>query len=179
MKPKYFIPFIFFCALFSGVIIGGLGYRYFFPQRKERVYHNREKLEQLLNIIDQEYVDKINTDSIIEHTANQILKQLDPFSSYIPKKNLEEVQDVLKGSFSGIGINYNMVNDTLAVIKALEKGPAQRAGIRAGDRILSIDGKKTANQNISNDDVIQLLKGVKNSKLEIEIYRKIRGEKNK
>src|SRR5690606_18460089 len=171
MKNKYLWPVVIAGSMAVGIVVGGFSYRYFSPNSSS--YHTgRVKLEKLLDLIEQEYVDNVNTDSIIDLTVNNILSQLDPHSTYISKSEFEDVQEVMKGSFVGIGINYYMLNDTLAVVKPLDGGPSHKAGLQAGDRILAVDGKRLYNMNISNDSVVNLLKGNKGSSLTMEIYRK-------
>lgn len=170
MKNKYLWPVVIAGSMTVGIVVGGLSYRYFSPNSSS--YNSgRVKLEKLLDLIEQEYVDNVNTDSIIDLTVNNILGQLDPHSTYISKSEFEDVQDVMKGSFVGIGINYYMLHDTLAVVKPLEGGPSYKAGLLAGDRILSVNGVQLYNKNISNDSVVNLLKGNNGSSLSMKIYR--------
>lgn len=171
MKNKYLWPVVIAGSMAVGIVVGGFSYRYFAPNSSS--YNSgRIKLEKLLDLIEQEYVDNVNTDSIIDLTVNNILAQLDPHSTYISKSEFDDVQDVMKGSFVGIGINYYMMNDTLAVVKPLEGGPSDKAGLKAGDRIMSVNGIQLYNKNISNDSVVDLLKGTNGSSLAMKIYRK-------
>src|SRR5690606_20208654 len=124
------------------------------------------------DLIEHEYVDNVNTDSIIDRTVNNILSQLDPHSTYISRSEFEDVQNAMKGSFVGIGINYYVLNDTLAVVKPLRGGPSAKAGIKAGDRILYADKTQLFDQGLSNDSIINLLKGVDGSKAFLKVYRK-------
>lgn len=171
MKNKYLWPVVVAGSMAVGIVVGGVSYRYFSPNSSS--YNSgRVKLEKLLDLIEQEYVDNVNTDSIIDLTVNNILSQLDPHSTYITKSDLEDVQDVMKGSFVGIGINYYMLNDTLAIVKPLDGGPSFKSGLKAGDRILSVNGNKLYGKNISNDSIVNLLKGNNGSSLSMEIFRK-------
>ena len=170
MKNKFLWPVVIAGSMAVGIVVGGFSYRYFSPNSS--TYHSgRVKLEKLLDLIEQEYVDNVNTDSIIDLTVNNILGQLDPHSTYITKSELGDVHDVMKGSFVGIGINYYMLNDTLSVVKSLEGGPSYKAGLKSGDRILSVNGNNLYSRNISNDSVVNLLKGDNGTLLSMKVYR--------
>ena len=97
---------------------------------------HRTKLNRLIDFIESEYVDDVNTDSIVDVTVDDILSRLDPHSVYIPSSEQGEVAEYMKGDFVGIGVNFYMYNDTVAVIKPIAEGPSEKAGIKAGDRIL-------------------------------------------
>lgn len=148
MKNKYLWPVVIAGSMAFGVIVGGLSYRYLSPSSPIQS-SGRIKLEKLIDLIEQEYVDHVDTDSILDLTVNNILSQLDPHSTYISKSEIAEVQEAMKGSFVGIGINYYMLHDTLAVVKTLEGGPSQKAGLQAGDRILSVNGSELFGKEIS------------------------------
>lgn len=132
----------------------------------------KEKLSRLIDYIEYEYVDAVNTDSIVDVTVNGILKNLDPHSVYIPEEEYALLSESMKGDFVGIGVSFYNVNDTIAVIQALEGGPSERVGIQGGDRILYANGTPLFNQNISNDSLTHHLKGEENSKVVLKILRK-------
>ena len=110
----------------------------------------KNKLNKLIDFIDREYVDDINTDSIVDLTVNGILENLDPHSVYISKKDLKSVTENMKGDFVGIGVNFYVYKDTVAVIKPIHNGPSERAGIKAGDRILFADQYQLFDKKIQN-----------------------------
>ena len=139
----------------------------------------KNKLNKLIDFIEREYVDDINTDSIVDLTVNGILENLDPHSVYIAKNELESVSESMKGDFVGIGINFYMYKDSLAVIKPTLNGPSEKAGILAGDRILFAGKTQLFDKNISNDTLLAKLKGVENSKVELLVYRKSNNKKYK
>lgn len=170
MKNNYFATAL-FIGLFFGIFIGFFGFKYYSKTRLLSDYRN-SKIEKLLKLIEKEYVDNVNTDSIIDLTVNNILAQLDPHSVYISKSEIEDTQNLMKGSFVGIGINYYMLNDTLAIVKPLEGGPSAKAGLRAGDRILAVNGSSIIDGSFSNDSIVALLKGQRNSSLTMKIFRK-------
>src|SRR5690554_4692685 len=127
-KRNYLWPLLVAVSLAVGVVVGGyLGGKGTPFSVKEN--SGRIKLNKLIDLIEHEYVDNVNTDSIIDRTVNNILSQLDPHSTYISRSEFEDVQNAMKGSFVGIGINYYVLNDTLAVVKPLWGGPSAEAGI--------------------------------------------------
>ncbi len=130
------------------------------------------KLEALLYHIDHMYVDSVDDEDLVEHAIVTMLERLDPHSIYIPKEDLEEVNEPLKGNFEGIGIQFNIVRDTIYVVDAIAGGPSERLGIRAGDRIVTIDGENAAGAGFKNTDVMKRLRGKKGTKVNVGISRK-------
>lgn len=174
-KNKY-IPLIIGVAIAAGVVIGG---KLNFTDTSDNLFttnSKKDKLNRLIDYIDYEYVDEVNTDSIVDVTVNGILDNLDPHSTYIPKEDLERITENMKGDFVGIGINYYPYKDTIAVIKPTEDGPSESAGIMSGDRILLADGDTIYGRNISNEFIAKKLKGDKNTKVKLTVYRKSEDE---
>jgi len=132
---------------------------------------SKQKLNKLIDYIEYEYVDPVDTDSIIENFIDTVLQNLDPHSSYIPKQDLMSVTENMKGDFIGIGVRFYIYKDSIAVIRAIEGGPSFRAGILAGDRILLADDDTLYGQNWSESKVIERLRGEKNSKVQLKIKR--------
>ncbi|MBD5247476.1 MAG: S41 family peptidase [Barnesiella sp.] len=130
-----------------------------------------KKLSNLLNLIGNEYVDVINTDSLIEQTLPFLLSNLDPHSVYIPAEDLQKVNEELDGSFCGVGVSFSIFNDTIYVLESVSGGPAERVGIKAGDRIIAVDGENVAGTGIANDDVFKLLRGERGSEVKLMIKR--------
>jgi carboxyl-terminal processing protease len=179
MKKYYIIiPILFFCTLAVGVLLGGY---LNFPVDKPLLSKNnpKSKLNRLIDFIDNEYVDNVNTDSIVDLTVNNILEKLDPHSVYIPAKEQTSVAESMKGDFVGIGVNFYMYKDTVAVIKPLENGPSERAGIKAGDRILYADNYKLFGRKLPTDSLFSKLKGEEGSPIELTIFRKSENKKIK
>lgn len=155
------------CAL--GVLLGAkLNLSSYSPSTDNK----KEKLAKLIDYIDYEYVDEVNTDSIVEVTINGILKNLDPHSVYISQEEFSTLSESMQGDFVGIGVSFYKVNDTIAVIQALEGGPSQKVGIQGGDRILYADGHPLFQKQLTNDSLTRHLKGEENSEVELKIYRK-------
>ncbi len=132
----------------------------------------KQKLNRLIDYIDYEYVDDVNTDSIVDVTVNKILENLDPHSVYIPKEEYAQVSENMKGDFVGIGVSFYNINDTIVVIKALEGGPSEKIGIRGGDRILYANGNPLFDRGISNDSLTTQLKGKENSRVTLKVLRR-------
>ena len=174
-KNKY-IPLIIGVAIAAGVVIGG---KLNFTDTSDNLFttnSKKDKLNRLIDYIDYEYVDEVNTDSIVDVTVNGILDNLDPHSTYIPKEDLERITESMKGDFVGIGINYYPYKDTIAVIKPTEDGPSESAGIMSGDRILLADGDTIYGRGVTNDYISKKLKGDKNTKVKLTVYRKSEDE---
>ena len=162
-------------AIAAGVFMGS---KLNFNDSTEKIFatnSKKDKLNRLIDYIDYEYVDDVNTDSIVDVTVNGILENLDPHSVYIPVDEYEENADDMRGNFVGIGISFYPYNDSIAVIRAIEGGPAAKAGIRGGDRILYADAQKLFGDGIHRDSISKYLKGEINSKVKLTVYR--RGEK--
>lgn len=160
-----------FSILGLGVLLGGY---LNFPIDKLSISRNthKNKLNKLIDFIDNEYVDKVNTDSIVDLTVTNILSKLDPHSVYIPPSEQSGVAESMKGDFVGIGVNFYMYKDTVAVIKPLENGPSAKAGIKAGDRILFANNYKLYGRKLPSDSLFSKLKGEEGSQIQLTIYRK-------
>ncbi|MGO4904695.1 S41 family peptidase [Flavobacterium sp. W20_MBD1_R3] len=173
-----YVPLLLFSALAIGVVLGGM---LNFPNTADFVVKNnsKTKLNKLIDFIDTEYVDDVNTDSIVNLTVDNILAQLDPHSVYIPASDQQEVMESMKGNFVGIGVNFYMYKDSVAVIKPVENGPSAKAGIKAGDRILYADKTQLYGRKLPTDSLFSKLKGTVGSDIELTIYRKSERKKLK
>ncbi len=171
-KINYLWPTILAAALALGVFLGGKLNFNDSPEKLFTTNSKKDKLNRLIDYIDYEYVDEINTDSIVDVTVNNILEKLDPHSVYIPKDEMTQVSENMKGDFVGIGINFYKYNDTISVIRTIDEGPSSLKGIEPGDRILMADKDTLFGKNISNDAIIQRLRGIKGSSVKLRVYRK-------
>lgn len=129
------------------------------------------KLQALLNQINNHYVDSVNEEKLVDQAIVAMLEELDPHSIYIPKKDLEQVNEPLVGNFEGVGIQFNIMRDTIYVVDAISGGPSERLGIRAGDRIIRVDTTSVAGVGVKNADVMKLLRGKKGSKVNVKVKR--------
>ena len=179
MKKKYvYFPIIVFSALALGIWLGSI---LNFPIDTFSVTNNnhKNKLNKLIDFIEREYVDEVNTDSIVDVTVNNILASLDPHSVYISPSEQELVAQSMKGDFVGIGVNFYMYKDTVAVIMPIPGGPSAKAGIKSGDRILYADNDKLFGRELPTDSLFSKLKGQINSEVELTIFRKSENKKFK
>lgn len=152
-------------------LILGLG---FMIGRNSISFSNRggeDKLSRAMQIIQEQYVDTIDMDDLADIALTSLFKGLDPHSEYIPKSELQAVNEDLSGSFSGIGISFQIVSDTVTVVEAIVGGPSEKAGIMPGDRIISANGKSLAHPGVTNEDVFNLLRGKKGTKVKLEVKR--------
>ena len=133
------------------------------------------KINGIIQMIESHYVDTINTADFEDKAINAILNELDPHSSYISINNFKAVEEDMQGSFSGIGVQFNIIDDSIVVISAISGGPSEKLGIQSGDRIVTVDKEGVASININNDGVIKRLRGEQGSTVNINIKR--RGQK--
>ena len=133
--------------------------------------HGWDKLELVLQQIDQNYVDDIDRSKLTEEILPVILGDLDPHSVYLPPENLKQANAELEGNFDGIGITFNVPEDTAIVISVIAGGPSERAGLMSGDRIMTVDGKNVAGVRIDQDSLVGMLKGVSGTKVRLDILR--------
>ena len=171
-----FIPFLLAICLIAGIAIGTFYANHFSGNKLGIINTSSNKLNALLRIIDDQYVDTVNMGELVEEAIPQILSELDPHSSYIPAKDLEAVNADLKGSFSGIGIQFTIQNDTIHVNSVIQGGPSEKVGLMAGDRIVEVDDSAFVGKIVTNSEAMKRLKGEKGSKVKLGVYRP--GEKD-
>ena len=137
----------------------------------ERLVSGGDKLMQTISSIHNNYVDRIELDTLYEKAIPAILSELDPHSEYIPAKMFDSVNESLEGEFDGIGIVFNAMTDTITVLSVIPQGPSDKAGIRAGDRVIRIDNKDVAGQHIPQDSMVRLMRGPRGSKVKLSVKR--------
>ncbi|MGB5668221.1 MAG: S41 family peptidase [Maribacter sp.] len=174
MKRKYgyILPSIIAAALALGVFLGGKLNFNDTPEKLFTTNSKKDKLNRLIDYIDYEYVDDIDTDSIVDVTVNNILEKLDPHSVYIPKQEMDEVSENMKGDFVGIGINFYPYKDTISVIRTVDNGPSFLKGILPGDRILKAGNDTLYGRGMQSDIIVDKLKGQKGTTVELTVYRR-------
>ena len=148
---------------------------FIFPQTQR--FNNATKLNEILNFIEDTYVDSVDKTDLTERSITAMLALLDPHSYYIPTKEFDGMNDPIEGNFEGIGIEFRIKNDTVLVIAPIVNGPSDQLGIKAGDRIVKVDTTEIAGVGITNEDVIKLLKGPRGTKVEVDIVQQ--GSKKK
>lgn len=165
------MPLIMAACVVTGIIIGSFFANRFSGNRLNVINSGSNRLTNLLRIIDDMYVDKVDIDSLVEDAMPRILAELDPHSVYIKAKDVQTANDDLKGSFSGIGVEFTIRKDTIHVQRVIENGPAERAGVLAGDKIISIDDKSFVGKIVTNEESMKRLKGPKDTKVKIGVVR--------
>jgi len=170
-KNNHFMPLVMALCVVIGIMIGTFYANHFSGNRLNIINSGSSRLSNLLHIIDDQYVDSVNIDSLVEKAIPQILAELDPHSVYISAKDVQLATDDLKGSFSGVGIEFIIRDDTIRVQNVIKDGPANRAGLLAGDKIVSINGKPFVGKIVTNEEAMHRLKGPKDSKVLIGVKR--------
>lgn len=165
-----YVPVLLSIACVVGIYIGAL-FNVSSPISSVKLYKQKQKLNTLIQLIDNKYVDEVNTDSIVDLTIGKIIKDLDPHTAYLPKAELDAEKQSMNGSFVGIGISFYKNNDTLTVIRTIPNGPSDNGGLKAGDKILYADGLDLSKPEITSDSVINLLKGERDTKVNLKIKR--------
>ena len=171
MNKNRYMPLILAMCVIVGILIGTFYANHFSGNRLNVINSGSNKLSNLLHIIDDQYVDTININDVVEKAIPQILAELDPHSVYITAKDAEVASDDLKGSFYGIGIEFLINNDTISVQNVIAGGPAQKAGLLAGDKIVTIDGKPFVGKECTNEEAMHRLKGPDKSTVTVGIKR--------
>lgn len=174
-----YLPILLALMLVAGMFIGA---RLSFFQKRGSGQNNRsflsikfdnyDKLNDIINYINESYVDSVNKDELIEETIVSMLQTLDPHSNYISAVEFKSMNEPLEGSFDGIGVEFNIQRDTIVVINPIVGGPSEKVGILAGDRIVKVDDSLVAGVNIGTSEVMKLLKGKKGTKVALSVYRR-------
>lgn len=170
-----FLPLLLSLAFILGMILARQLPEYRTEEQKSFSDYN-QKLQSILRYIQEEYVDSISMDDIVEESLPYILESLDPHSVYIPAAMLSEVSEPLEGEFEGIGIEFNIQNDTIVVVNTIPGGPSAKEGVMPGDRIIFIDDTLVAGKGIASEDVMKKLKGPKGTQVVIKVSRKTSSE---
>ncbi|MEA1878566.1 MAG: S41 family peptidase [Bacteroidota bacterium] len=171
-KFSIWLPVIISLSVVGGILLGNLAQRNAMNQRPLRVFSPPDKISSILNFVETNYVDSVDRKSLNESLVSEILKQLDPHSIYLPPRDLAVANETLRGNFDGIGVQFNMVEDTILVIRAINGGPSEKVGIMAGDRIVAVNDTIVAGVKMPEDSIIGMLRGLRNSKVRVGIQRK-------
>ncbi|MFC2176225.1 S41 family peptidase [Bacteroidota bacterium] len=175
-KTIIYLPIALSIVLALGIYLGsGLQVGYLNQGVVSTSANDSKKITNLLNYIEEQYVDSVNLEGLTESAIIQLLNQLDPHSAYIPASELEATNESLNGNFDGIGVEFNVLNDTIVVVAPISGGPSDKLGIHSGDRIVTIEDSLVAGNGIQSKDVIKLLRGERGTAVSIEVFRK--GEK--
>jgi len=167
------LPILLTIAVIVGILIGS---EYAEPKTDKKYLASIQKFRELLEYIENDYVDSVDTESLIEESIENMLDKLDPHTIYIPPKERELAASQLRATYDGIGVEFNLLRDTLYVVSPLPGGPSEEAGIIAGDKIVSVDGENIAGIGMSNRKVFGMLRGPRGSKVEVGVVRKNESE---
>jgi carboxyl-terminal processing protease len=170
-KLSLWLPLIIAVSIAVGILIGN----YFYTsgkQGKTHAYYGGNKINAVLDIINSQYVDTVNIGDLVEEVIPKIFSELDPHSLYIPAKDAQSVNEELEGSFSGIGVSFNMQTDTVLVISVIPGGPSEKAGLLPFDRIITINDSLFAGKKINQNDVMKTLRGARNSTVRLGVKRR-------
>ena len=173
-RIRIFLPLIIALAVVGGIVIG--------RHMKQPLPGNKSlfsfkpsqfsKINEIINLINDEYVDTVNDKKLVESAIKAMLENLDPHSTYIPAEDLKAYTEPLEGGFDGIGIEFHIQDDTIMVVAAVSGGPSEELGIQSGDRIVSVEGKNVAGTGIRNEDVLRMLRGKRGTQVNISIMRR-------
>ncbi|WP_159949725.1 S41 family peptidase [Polaribacter septentrionalilitoris] len=173
MKNKNNFPIYFSLAVVLGIIIGmSLNGSSSDMLSLSRNTSQEKKIKRLINFIERDYVDKVDTEDLLDGAITQMLGKLDPHSVYIPKENQQANIENMQGNFVGIGVQFRMIKDSITVIQPIKGGPSIKAGIKAGDRILMANKDTLYGKNMFSNKVPKYLKGKPNTKVALQVYRK-------
>jgi carboxyl-terminal processing protease len=171
-KTTILVPLLIAVSVAAGILIGNLLNKNSQSGFIGLNIGSQNKISEILSYISQGYVDSVNTSDIIEKTIPELLKNLDPHTSYIPPSDMKEVQEEMTGKFSGIGVQFSIMEDTVRVIEVISGGPSSKVGIMPGDRIVKVNDSIIAGVNVVNNTVLNLLRGEKDTKVLVGIIRK-------
>ena len=166
-----FTPLIIAISVVAGILIGTFYAKHFAGNRLGIINGSSNKLNALLRVVDDQYVDSVNMTDLVEKAMPQILAELDPHSTYIPAQKLEAVNSELEGSFSGIGIQFTIQEDTIHVNSVIQGGPSEKVGLMAGDRIIMVNDSLFVGKGLTNEKAMRNLKGPKGTQVKLGVKR--------
>ena len=166
-----FTPLIIAISVVAGILIGTFYAKHFAGNRLGIINGSSNKLNALLRVVDDQYVDSVNMTDLVEKAMPQILAELDPHSTYIPAQKLEAVNSELEGSFSGIGIQFTIQEDTIHVNSVIQGGPSEKVGLMAGDRIVMVNDSLFVGKGLTNEKAMRNLKGPKGTQVKLGVKR--------
>lgn len=170
-KNRWWLPFILSIAVCVGLSLG-------YYVTRNRVFtsggydgNRLQKLQDILNLVENNYVDDVNPDKVFEESIVEMLHKLDPHSNYIPVSEQQRAAEIIEGKFGGVGMRYFVLRDTVCITHVIKGSPSEKIGIKAGDKILKIDGKNVASVKIESDKVMSMLKGKEGTRVKVELVR--------
>lgn len=170
-ETSRFVPILVAIGVVCGILVGSFFASHNAPGRLSIIKSGSNKVNDLFHLIDDEYVDSVDIQELVEKSMPQILRQLDPHSVYVPAKDVELAMQDLQGHFSGIGVQFTIYNDTVRIIRIIRGGPSESVGLKAGDRIVAIDGSPFVGEKVTNEETMKHLKGEKGSLVKLSVMR--------
>ncbi len=170
-KNKWWLPLVVSIAMCIGLVIGYLVTRNGVFTAGGYDGNRLQKLQDILNLIEKNYVDDVNPDKVFEESIVEMLHKLDPHSNYIPASEQQRAAEMIEGKFGGVGMRYFVLRDTVCITHVIKGSPSEKIGVKAGDKIVKIDGKNVASVKIETDKVMSMLKGKEGTKVKVEIIR--------
>jgi carboxyl-terminal processing protease len=167
-NSKALLPLLLMLFLAGGILIGGKLNRTSGAEINESA--SSSKIQDIISKIDKEYVDPIEKEKLMEETIDDMLHKLDPHSNYIPAQDLKAMNEQMSGKFGGVGIRFALIRDTLCVTNVIANSPAFRSGLKAGDRIIAVDGKSITGKKTKNDDIMGKLKGDPGTDVRVTLF---------
>ena len=168
-KRRAFIPLILSLTLAAGILIGAVMFGK--GDGRADIFKGALKIREILGYVENNYVDTVNADELVDVAISQMLEHLDPHTAYIPAKDVELANADLEGDFEGIGVQFDIIRDTIVVVSPLSGGPSEALGIKAGDKIIKVDDENVAGVNINNEGVFRKLRGKKGTKVKVSVKR--------
>lgn len=170
-KQSYLIPILVAFSMSIGLLMGNL----LTPNKEVELtaegQARQQKMEDVMRIIDREYVDDVDSKDLFERTIEDMLHKLDPHSAYMTAEEVKALNEGIQGKFGGVGVRFFVIRDTVCITNVLPNSPSMQAGLKAGDKILKVDGKQIASKNITTDKIMGLLKGTADTKVNLLIWR--------
>lgn len=170
-KNNFLLPVLFAGCIAIGLWLGNTlspkGFDFSSTQGAEKY----QKIQDIIEVLDKKYVDSLNGDALFEQTISDMLHKLDPHSNYIPAKDLQAMNESIEGKFGGIGVRFFILRDTVCITNVVAGSPSYVAGLKAGDKIIQVDGKPVAKKKITNEKIMSLLKGKENTAVSIRVLR--------
>ncbi len=144
--------------------------------QQSEVIRSAQKFERFLDFLDDKYLESVHLDSLVEKAIVHVLEELDPHSNYFSAEDLKEANEPLQGNFEGIGIQFNILKDTIVVLSTISGGPSEKVGLQAGDKILKVDDEDVAGIGIKNQGVMERLRGTKGTEVTVQVQRQGRNK---
>lgn len=171
-KNYYILPVVLAACISLGLFLGNVFSPKGFNFSESTGAEKYQKMQDIIDVLDHKYVDSLNGDDLFEQAISDMLHKLDPHSNYISAKDLQSVNESIEGKFGGVGVRFFILRDTICITNVIFGSPSYKAGLKAGDKILQVDGKKVTKIKVTNEEVMALLKGKENTEVLIQITRK-------